>query len=486
MRPPVTLALSGDQHEYLKNFLFPGDGNEAVAILICGRRPGDRRYRLAVREIHGNSLRDCSKRTLTRVTWPPDYIEPMLERAAAEGLSIVKVHSHPSGYAGFSSVDDKGDQILLPMIRGWIEADIPHGSVVILPNGQMFGRVLNSAGDFDPIDCVCVAGDDLHFWYTDVGSVELPDFMASHAQAFDLGTIEHFRRLSFAVIGASGTGSPTVEQLMRLGAGLIVSVDGDHMEERNVNRILNSTIEDVRKKRAKVDVLADAAKRIGLGTRIIAIEKNLWNPDVIREVAQCDVVFGCMDTIDGRYLLNALASYYSIPYFDIGVRLEASKDEAGKAHIREICGTVNYLRPGRSSLLSRGLFTMNDVAAAGLQRNDPDAYGRQIKDGYIKGVVGHRPAVISVNMFASSLAVNELLARLHPYREEPNSAYAAVTFSLGSMDLFYDQEEGICDLLGGKVGFGDTTPLLETMELAERRTNEANSRSSAQALLPSS
>jgi hypothetical protein len=37
------------------------------------------------------------------------------------------------------------------------------------------------------------------------------------------------------------------------------------------------------------------------------------------------------------------------------------------------------------------------------------------------------------------------------------------------MELFYDCEEGICDLLGGKVGYGDTTPLLEIMELAERR-----------------
>lgn len=78
------------------------------------------------------------------------------------------------------------------------------------------------------------------------------------------------------------------------------------------------------------------------------------------------------------------------------------------------------------------------------------------------------PAVISINVFASGLAVNEFLARLHPFREEPNGAYAAVTFSLSSMEFFYDPEEGICDILGGKVGLGDTTPLLELMELAKR------------------
>jgi hypothetical protein len=258
---------------------------------------------------------------------------------------------------------------------------------------------------------------------------------------------------------------------MRLGAAVIVIVDDDHMEERNVNRILNSTMDDVKHGRAKVDVLADAVERTGLGTRVIRLKRNLWDPDVVREVAQCDIIFGCMDTVDGRYLLNAIAAYYSIPYFDIGVRLDAIKDMEGKARIREVCGTVNYLRPGRSSLVSRGLFAMADVAAAGLRRNDPKAHDRQVEDGYIRGVIGHRPAVISVNMIASGLAVNELLARLHPYREEPNGAYAPVTFSLASMEFFYDAEEGICEILGAKVGFGDTGPLLELMELAERRTS---------------
>ena len=467
----ITLALSGDQHDHLMSFLFPGDGKEAVAILLCGRRDGDRCHRLVVREIHGIPYEDCSERTPLRVTWPPDYIAPMLDRAAAEGLSVVKVHSHPTGYGAFSEIDDAGDARLLPMIRGWVEANIPHGSAVMLPYGQMFGRVLQGDGSFAPIDCISVAGDDLHFWYADAGSAALPSFVGSHAQVFDEGTIQRLRRLSFGVVGASGTGSPTVEQLFRLGAAVIVIVDDDHMEDRNINRILNSTMQDVKDARLKVDVLADAAERVGLGTRIIRVPKNLWHPDVIREVAQCDVIFGCMDTIDGRYLLNALASYYSIPYFDIGVRLDAVRDGSGKGRIREVCGTVNYLRPGRSSLMSRGLFTMADVAAAGLRRNDPNAHERQVEDGYIRGVPAHRPAVISVNMFASALAVDEFLARLHPFREEPNASYASVTFSLASMELIYDPEEGICDILGGTVGVGDTTPMLGLMELAERRSS---------------
>lgn len=465
MPAEVTLALTGDQHAHLAAFLFPGDGKEAVALLLCGRRDGERRHRLVVREIHEIPYDHCTKRTTTLVTWSPDYIDSILERAAAERLSVIKVHSHPSGYADFSQTDDVGDLQLLPMIRGWVEADVLHGSAVMLPDGQMFGRTYDGTG-LRHIACISVAGDDLHFWYPNTGKgPSIPSFAASHAQAFDEGTIERLQRLSVAVIGASGTGSPTVEQLVRLGVGEIVNVDHDVMEERNVNRILNSTIADAAQKRAKVDVIADAINRTGLGTRVIAIRKNLWDPEVVRAVAECDVVFGCMDSIDGRYLLNAISAFYNIPYFDIGIRLVAD----GQGGITEVCGTVNYLRPGRSSLMSRGLFSMQDVAAAGLARNDPEAHARQVRDGYIRGIVGSRPAVISVNMFGSSLAVNEFLARIHPFREEANAEHAAVLFSLASMELMSDPEEGICPILSRSVGRGDQVPLLGLMELSERR-----------------
>jgi hypothetical protein len=156
-------------------------------------------------------------------------------------------------------------------------------------------------------------------------------------------------------------------------------------------------------------------------------------------------------------------------FIGIGVRLDAVRDGAGKGRIREVCGTVNYLRPGRSSLMSRGLFTMANVAAAGLRRNDPAAHEQQMRDGYIKGVLGNRPAVISVNMLGASLAVNEFLARLHPFREELNDRHGAVIFSLASMEIITEPEEGVCEILRRHVGAGDTKPLLGVMELAETR-----------------
>ena len=146
MSIPVTLSLSGLQHEHLKDFLFPGDGNEAVAILLCGRRDGDRRHRLLVREVHGVPYDLCFERTPDRVTWPPDYTAQILERAAELDLSVVKVHSHPAGYPKFSHTDDESDARLLPMVKGWVEAQVPHGSAVMLPGPASLPARSRSAG----------------------------------------------------------------------------------------------------------------------------------------------------------------------------------------------------------------------------------------------------------------------------------------------------------------------------------------------------
>lgn len=465
--PGVTLNMTEAQHTQLYQLLFLPDGKEAAAIALCGRRAGEHRHRLLVQEVHAIAPEFYSERAVDSMSWSTDCLAPLLEKAEKDGLSVVKIHSHPGGYPDFSEIDEQSDRQLMPTIRGCVEADIPHVTAIMLPDGQMFGRVLWRGDEFGPLGCVSVVGADLKFWYSRREESAIADFTASHAQAFGQGTTQQLCRLSIAVVGCSGTGSPVIEQLVRLGVGELVLVDDDIIEERNVNRILNSTVEDAQQQKSKAQMLADAIDRIGLGTRVRVFSENLWNRDVIRAVGECDVVFGCMDSLEGRFLLNTLATYYTIPYFDLGVRLDAVPEGAKKGDIREVCGTVHYLQPGLSSLMSRGLVDMEQVRAEGLRRNDPEAYKQEAEDGYIRGVEEHRPAVISVNMFIAALAVNDFLARLHPYREEPNSTVASIEFSLSSLEFFPEPEGSLCPMLQSSVGQGDCTPLLELMELAE-------------------
>lgn len=462
----VTLTLTAEQHGSLKAHLFPGDGFEAAAIILCSRCAGNRRHRLTAREIHPIPLEQCSTRTPMRVTWSTEVVVPLLDYAEQHRLTVIKCHSHPNGSTQFSETDDDGDRKLLPAIRDWFDEDYYHGSVVMVPNGEMFGRFLSISGDFVPLAHINVVGDDLLFWYSKPLN-NIPNFVVSQTQAFGEGTFERIRCLSIAVIGCSGTGSPVIEQLVRLGVGELVLVDDDVIEARNINRIINATMKDATEGRLKVQVMAEAIGRIGTGTHVIPLAVNLWTPEAVQAVAQCDLVFGCMDSVDGRFLLNTIATYYLLPYIDLGVRIQASPDGINKGEIQAICGSVHFLQPGGSSLISRGVLSLEQVSAAGLARNDPEAHAQQVMDGYVAGVAVTRPAVISLNMSMASLGVNELLARLHPFRDNPNTNYDHIQLDLADMAMYCDSVSDPCPIFQSNVGKGDVKPLLNFPEMSD-------------------
>jgi hypothetical protein len=462
----TTLSLTGAQHELLRSHLFPGDGNEAAAIILCGRCAGVHRHRLLARGIHLVPYADCIERTPDSVVWPTTIIEPWLEEADKRGLSVIKIHSHPAGYAAFSTRDDESDRDLFPCISECITKDVPHASVVMLPDGSMFGRVVRPEGTFDWLSMIAVVGDDLLLWRPyDFGhepAPKLAEFTKRHAKAFGSRTTTQLRKLSVAVIGCSGTGSPTVAQLAHLGVGRLVLVDPDVVHELNLNRILYATLQDAREQRFKVDVLGDAVERIGLGTVVARCPVNLCNAKAVRAVAECDIVFGCTDSAEGRFVANLLSNFYVLPYIDVGVTLEADED----GEITQVCGYLHYLKPGASSLLSRGAITLEDVRAEGIRRQNPIYYEEQRRAGYIKGVEENRPAVISVNTQFAALGVNELIARLHGFRENPNLYYAKIGLSLSEL-AFYPEPEptAVCRYMSRQVGKGDTLPLLNLPEL---------------------
>jgi hypothetical protein len=64
-------------------------------------------------------------------------------------------------------------------------------------------------------------------------------------------------------------------------------------------------------------------------------------------------------------------------------------------------------------------------------------------------------------MMFAALAVNEFLARLHPFRNQPNSHFAYLPVSLSEMAILPEPETGDCPLLKRHVGRGDVSPFLD-------------------------
>jgi ThiF family/Prokaryotic homologs of the JAB domain len=458
----IKLRLTQKDHGALKAHLLPGDGLEAVAVVLCGRRRSHQHHCLTARTIVPIPYDECKVREPDRVTWSTQRLVPLLEMASQRDLGILKVHSHPGGYADFSTIDDASDNDLFNSVFGWTDSAFPHASAVMLPDGRMFGRAILPDGSFQPLDSILVPGDDLQFWIPESGGA-LPSFAQRHAQLFGSGTTRRLRELSVAVIGCSGTGSPVIEQLARLGVGRLVIVDPDRVEEKNLNRILNASREDAYLRRPKVEVMARAIAAMGFGTELEIIADDLATPRAVKAVAECDVVFGCMDGVEGRHLLNRLAAFYVLPYFDIGVKLEAD----GHGGVDAACGAVHYIRPDGSTLRDRKVYNAEQLKAAGLRRTDPKAYREQVKAGYIKGVAEDRPAVISINMQMASAAINEFLARLHPYRYDDNGDSAIVRTNFITGDNFREPEGTPSGTFSAHIGKGDVRPLLSMPELSE-------------------
>jgi len=456
------LRLTETQQLTLRAHLFPGDGLEAVAVALCGRRRGEMHHVLTVREIVPIPYAECRVRTSDRVTWSTERLVPLLETAAKRDLAVLKIHSHPGGYRKFSAIDDASDLDIFASIYGWTDSAFPHGSAIMLPDGSLFGRAITTDLAFEPFASILVTGDNIQFWVSESGA-NAPSFVQRHTQLFGSGTTSRLRKLSVGVVGCSGTGSPVIEQLARLGVGRLVLIDPDAIEDKNLNRILNSTREDAYLRRPKVEVFARAIAAMGFGTELEIIQGSLVSPRAVRAIAECDMVFGCMDGVEGRHLLNRLCAFYILPYIDIGVRLVAD----GRGGVDEVCGAVHYLRPDGSTLFDRKVYSLERLKAEGLRRTDPGAYRHHIEAGYLRRVQEDRPAVISINMALASLAVNEFLARFHPYRHDDNSESAVVRMDFVSNTTYRERDVAASGMFHGHLGKGDVRPLLSMPELSE-------------------
>lgn len=456
--------MTGREYDRLKGHLFIGDGCEAIAFALCGYLETERETVLTIYSVYLYPHEKCSIRLGDRVEWSPAEIVELFEICKKRNLRLLKIHSHPEYWPYFSTIDDRSDIDLAETITGWIGATDEICSVIMLPDGSMMGRNINHEGKFAPLHSIIVISTNIKCFHSidrgitiDTHSKVEDEIQLRTRQAFGEGTTNILKHLKIGVVGCSGTGSIVAELLARLGVGEIVLVDHDQIEYKNVNRILNSTSEHAKKKVNKVDMIKEAIERMGTGVLVSAFPDDLHSLEAYHAIAACDVVFGCMDTIDGRHLLNRISTYFCSAYFDIGVRLDAD----GKGGINEILGRVDYLQPGLSSLLSRGRYTLDQLKEADLARTDPEEHKRQLKEGYIKSANVESPAVISINMMFSSQAVTEFLARLHPFRDRGNENYAAISFSVNGFLLIPEREGKVDEELKEKVGLGHRKPILE-------------------------
>ena len=456
------LRISGEMHAELRAHLHPGDLKEAIAFALCGRVCTSTHEGLLVHRLLLIPYDICVRKG-DFIEWPTDYIDDLIDEAVEKNMGILKIHSHPEGYDNFSELDDESDRILFPSIYALMNDAAPHMSAIMYGDGEIKARVVDPSNCFHLVDKVSVFGDQVKIFSgnTHDGNAEIN---LRNIQTFGLGTTNLLKSMSVTVIGCSGTGSIVIEQLARLGVGKIIIADPDRIELKNLNRILNSTYEDALGNTFKVIVMKRAIDAMGFETDVQVFPTLLQeDKDLLEAVMTSDFVIGSVDSIEGRSIINAISTMYLVPYIDMGVKLVTDK----KGGIDEISGSVHYLQAGKSSLRTRGVYTIQELAAEGLKRTNPEMYNEQLKNGYVVDINVESPAVIPINMQTASLAVLEFLARIHPYRYDPNAGFAQSNISLGDWEIWHEGEGATDTYLRKFVGRGNMKPMLNTPNLDE-------------------
>ena len=130
------------------------------------------------------------------------------------------------------------------------------------------------------------------------------------------------------IVGVGGTGSPTAEQLVRLGVNDLVLIDPDEFASSNLSRVYGSFAPSWRDRlrllgraQLKVDVVARHLRRINPRIRIRTIAQNVVRDEAAMALRDRDVIFLCTDDHWGRAIVNQIAYQYLIPTINIGTSI---------------------------------------------------------------------------------------------------------------------------------------------------------------------
>lgn len=220
---------------------------------------------------------------------------------------------------------------------------------------------------------------------------------------------EILRRLTVAIVGAGGIGSLVLVLLVRLGVGRIIVIDDDVVEVSNLNRLAGATLEDARKKRPKVQVLAEYAARINPAVKITTVQDSIMNASAQGYLKICDILFGCTDNQSTRWIENKFAVEHCTPYFDTGTGIKAGPDHT----IEHAGGQVRVVVPGTGCLHCIDGIKV-DIAEQEMRSEEEREIHTRL--GYIEGANMKAPAVATLNGVIANLAVTEFMAYVTGFR----------------------------------------------------------------------
>jgi hypothetical protein len=225
----VSARIAAHLHDRLYSHLFPGDGDEHGAILLCGVQQSSKRLRLLVREVilaeegHDFILSQRGYKELTA-----QFVAKWARYCANHGLAYIAVHNHFEGDSvSFSRNDldshERGYPALLQLTKGG-----PVGAFVFATRA-VAGDIWTEEGRFT-LDSLTVIGPRIQVLRprpvrSKDGSISSNEAFDRHRRLFGSEGQTILSSLKGVIVGLGGGGSLANEWLARLGIGHIVAID---------------------------------------------------------------------------------------------------------------------------------------------------------------------------------------------------------------------------------------------------------------------
>ncbi|HIQ23690.1 MAG TPA: HesA/MoeB/ThiF family protein [Pyrodictium delaneyi] len=125
------------------------------------------------------------------------------------------------------------------------------------------------------------------------------------------------KKTSVLVAGVGGLGSFEALYLTALGVGKLVLVDGDTVEETNLNRQVLHWTDDIG--RPKPISAAEKLRRLNPNVEIVPVTERITEDNVDYLVRQVDIVIDGLDNWETRFLLDEAAYRAGKPYIHAGI-----------------------------------------------------------------------------------------------------------------------------------------------------------------------
>jgi hypothetical protein len=378
--------------------LLRDDGQEDVCLALYARSTGLRRVTAVLselvlplpgeRRVHGNA------------SFQGSYVVRAASRAAADGLGIALLHSHPggAGWQGMSRSDHETEMSYARVAE--TITGLPLAGMTLAGDRTWSARTWDPERGHRDAETVRVAGPRLRVSWNDTAR---PAPRATKSQvrtvsAWGDAVQRDLARLRVLVVGAGTVGLDLAIRLAQAGVENIAVLDFDTVEEVNLDRLLTATRLDARLFRSKIHV-AHRALRAATTAATPVIETfdlSVCEPAGEQIALDYDVIFSCVDRPWPRAVVNQLAYADLIPVIDGGLAIDTFPDGG----MRNATWRAHVVAPDRPCLQCTGQIDGAQVAR--------DRDGLFDDDRYIKNAGLSLPARENVSLLAPSVTASML------------------------------------------------------------------------------